>query len=133
MKQHIVRPAGMPAPSAYAHLVTARGGTTIYIAGQVALDEAGRLVGGGDIVAQAEQAYVNVGIALTAAGARFTDVVKLTIYIVDYRPEHGAPLRQLRERIFPAPNQPVCTVVGVAALGRPGLLIEVDATAVTDS
>ena len=133
MKQRIVRPAGMPAPSAYAHLVTARGGTTIYIAGQVALDEAGRLVGEGDIVAQAEQAYANVGTALKAVGASFADVVKLTIYIVDYRPEHGAPLRHLRERIFPAPNQPVCTVVGVAALGRPGLLIEVDATAVLDA
>lgn len=133
MKVRIVRPEFLPAPSAYAHVVKATGGTTIYIAGQVALDADANLIGEGDVIGQAEQAYANVGIALKAAGAGFADVVKLTIYIVDYKTEYGAPLRRLRERIFPAPNQPVCTVVGVAALGRPGLLIEVDATAVTDS
>ena len=132
MKQRIAHPARLPAPSAYAHVVKTTGGTTIYIAGQVALDADAKHIGEGDVIAQAEQAYANVGLALKAAGASFADVVKLTIYIVDYKTEHGAPLRRLRERIFPAPNQPVCTVVGVAALGRPGLLIEVDATAVID-
>lgn len=132
MKQRIAHPVGLPSPGAYAHVVKAIGGTTIYIAGQVALDADAQLIGEGDVVAQAEQAYANVGTALEAAGASFADVVKLTLYIVDYQPGHGAPLRRLRERIFPAPDQPVCTVVGVAALGRPGLLIEVDATAVVD-
>ena len=132
MKQRIAHPVGLPSPSAYAHIVKATGGTTLYIAGQVSLDANAQLIGAGDIIAQAEQAYANVGIALKAAGASFADVVKLTVYIVDYKTEYGAPLRRLRERIFPAPNQPVCTVVGVAALGRPGLLIEVDATAVID-
>jgi len=132
MKQCIPHPAGLPAPSAYAHVVKATGGTTIYIAGQVAMDADAKLIGEGSLVAQAEQAYANIGLALKSAGAGFADVVKLTIYIVNYGPEHGVALRRLRERIFPAPNQPVCTVVGVQALGRPGLLIEVDATAVID-
>src|SRR5438034_97577 len=114
MKWHIPHPAGLPAPSAYAHVVKASG-TTVYIAGQVALDSAGELIGAGSLVAQAEQAYANVELALKSAGATFADVVKLTIYIVDYSNEYGVPLRRLRERIFPPPHQPACTVVGVQA------------------
>ena len=130
MKKCIAQPPGLPAPSAYAHVVAASGGTTLYIAGQVALDAAGQLVGPGDLAAQAEQACANLGLALKSAGAGFADVVKLTIYVVDYGAEYGAPLRLLRERMFPAPDQPACTIVGVQALGRPGLMIEIDATAV---
>lgn len=132
MKQRISHPAGLLAPSAYAHVVKATGGTTVYMAGQVALDASGKLVGEGDLAAQAELAYANLGVALKAAGATFADVVKLTVYVVDYRQDYGPMLKGMRERFFPAPDQPACTIVGVQALGRQGLLIEVDATAVID-
>ncbi len=130
MKHRIEHPAGLPAPAAYAHVVATRGATTLYLSGQVALNADGQLVGAGDIAAQAEQAYANLGLALRAAGAGFADIVKLTIYVADYRSEYREPLRQIRERLFAPAALPACTVVGVAALGRPGLMIEIDATAV---
>jgi enamine deaminase RidA (YjgF/YER057c/UK114 family) len=62
----------------------------VYTAGQVSIDERGTLIGAGDLAAQTAQAMRNVGFALAAAGADYADIVKITTYVVNYKPEHRA-------------------------------------------
>jgi enamine deaminase RidA (YjgF/YER057c/UK114 family) len=83
---------------AFSRVVAASGGRTIYTAGQVSIDERGALVGAGDLAAQTAQAMRNVGLALSAAGASYADIVKITTYVVDYKPEHD-PSSAKRERL----------------------------------
>ena len=78
-----MNPPGLSTPTGYSHVVSARGGRTIYIAGQVALDAKGQLVGDGDLAAQTRQVFANLEVALKAAGATFDDVVKLNTYMRD--------------------------------------------------
>lgn len=127
-----INPEGLARPGVYTPVVVARGGRTIYVSGQIAHDAQGRLVGRGDLAAQAEQVYKNLAIALAAAGASFADVVKLNSYVVDYRPEHRDLVSQVRSRYVSRDNPPASTLVGVQALAREGLLIEVEAVAVVD-
>ncbi len=127
-----IRPASMANSPAYTHVVAARGARTLYISGQVAQDGDGKLVGEGDLAAQTEQVMKNLETALAAAGASFTDVVKITTFIVDYQPEHRAIVGEVRARYLPTDNPPASTLVGISALALPGWLIEIEATAVTD-
>jgi enamine deaminase RidA (YjgF/YER057c/UK114 family) len=70
-------PKGLLHNTGFSQIVVATGKRTIYTAGQVAIDERGELVGGADLAAQTEQAMRNVGLALAAAGADFSDIVKI--------------------------------------------------------
>ena len=115
---------------AYSHVVVASGARTIYISGQVALDENGALVGGDDLGAQTTQVMKNLGLALKAAGASFADVVKITTYVVGYRPEQRAVLGQARGPFFAGRTPPASTLVGVQALAAPDWLVEIEAIAV---
>lgn len=115
---------------AYSHTVVASGTRTIYISGQVAMDAEGKLVGEGDIGAQTEQVMRNLGAALAAAGASFADVVKITTYVVDYKPEMRAVIGKARSPFFVGREPPASTLVGISALALPGWLIEIEATAV---
>ncbi|MGH7675164.1 MAG: RidA family protein [Gemmatimonadales bacterium] len=108
-----------------------RVGRTVFVSSQVAVDSAGSLVGAGDLRAQAERAFANLTAVLQAARAAPRDVVQLTIYVVDYRPEDLATIRDAAPQYFPGRNPPLTTVLGVQALVRPGLRIAVQATAVT--
>lgn len=112
-------------PEPYSYLVEANG--TLYLAGQVALDVEGRIVGT-TVAEQAEQVWDNIGAVLESAGATLADVVKVTYYLQDIRalPEEIA----VRRRRFPADRMPAVTAVQAAALGLPGLLMEVDVVAV---
>ena len=74
----IHNPPTLAPPQGYSHVAEVRGGTLVFIAGQVALDPTGAVVGPGDYTAQAEQVFHNLGLALASAGATFRDVVKLT-------------------------------------------------------
>jgi enamine deaminase RidA (YjgF/YER057c/UK114 family) len=123
-----INPKTLAAPPGYTHVVEARGGRTIYIAGQVALDAAGNLVGSGDIGAQAEQVFQNLKHALDAVGADFGNVVKFGIYVTDFA-ELGA-LRQVRDRYIDVAHPPASTAVAVKRLFREEFLIEIDAIAV---
>jgi enamine deaminase RidA (YjgF/YER057c/UK114 family) len=123
-----VNPPTLATPPGYTHLVEAHGGRTVYIAGQVALDAAGNLVGAGDIQAQAEQVFRNLQHALEGVGADFGDVVKLGIYVTDFG-ELGA-LRQVRDRYIDVAHPPASTAVAVKRLFREEFLIEIDAIAV---
>ena len=124
------RPEGLLPNPAYSHVVIASGTRTIYTAGQVSVDAGGALVGAGDLAAQTAQAMRNVGLALAAAGARYSDIVKITTYVVNYRPEHRAVIAQARAPFFANGALPASTLVGVAALARPEWLVEIEAVAV---
>ena len=120
-------PPSIAPPTGYSHIAEVRGGTLVFVAGQVALDAAGALVGPGDYRAQAEQVFRNLGAALTAAGATFRDVVKLTIYVLDVA--HLPEIREVRDRFVDPRRPPTSTAVQVSRLFRPDVLVEIDAVA----
>jgi enamine deaminase RidA (YjgF/YER057c/UK114 family) len=122
---------GLPPVDAGSQAV--RVGRTVYASSQVALDDAGHIVGGNDLHAQAAQAFANLTRVLGAARALPEDVVRLTIYVVGYRPGDLDVIRQAGAAYFPARHPPVVTLLGVESLSREGLLIAVEATAVQGS
>ncbi len=127
-----LRPQGLQINPAYSHVVVATGARTVYVSGQIAIDESGALVGKNDLGAQTTQVMLNLGRALEAAGATFADVVKITTFVVGYRPEQCAVIGAARSPFFPAGEPPASTLVGVEALAAPGWLIEIEAIAVLD-
>jgi enamine deaminase RidA (YjgF/YER057c/UK114 family) len=130
MEKKFLNPPGVAASPAYTHVVTVSGGKTVFISGQVALDEHGNLVGRGDLRAQTKQVFENLKRGLTAAGARFEDIVKMTTYVVGYRPDQLPAIREGRSEYLSRTNPPASTLVGVEALFQEGVLIEVEAIAV---
>lgn len=126
-----IKPEGLSNSPAYTHVVTARGARTIYVSGQVSVDPEGNVVGAGDLGAQTEQVMVNLTTALAAAGASIADVVKITIFIVNYVPEHRSIVGEIRDRHLSG-SPPASTLVGVTALAAPDFMIEIEAIAVTD-
>jgi 3-hydroxyisobutyrate dehydrogenase len=129
MDRAYLEPDGLAAPpEPYSHAI--RCGDTLYIAGQVAFDEQNAIVGIGDARRQAEQVWENIRRAVEAAGGKLANVVKITIFLKDIR---DVPAEiSVRERLFEPGRFPVCTLVQVANLGLPDLLMEVDAVAVVD-
>jgi 2-iminobutanoate/2-iminopropanoate deaminase len=122
-------PPALSTPTGYTHVVEVTGPVkTIYIAGQVALDKEGKVVGAGDMKAQTEQVFKNLEAALAAAGAGFADVVKMNTYLTDV--SQAPALREVRARYLAA-APPASTLVQVAALARPELMIEIEIIAVT--
>ena len=128
MNKETLRPEGLVNNPAYSHVVKVTGGTTVYVAGQVGLDADWELAG--DFEAQAVKAFENLKTALAAAGATPEDIVMTRIYIVDYDQDKLAGLRAARSTVFDLDVPPASTLLGVSSLAQPGILIEVDATAV---
>ncbi|MFF8315273.1 RidA family protein [Streptomyces lydicus] len=131
----LVNPDGLPKIDVYRQVAVASGSKMVFVAGQVAWDADGVTIGEGDLAAQVEQCYLNVGTALAAAGGSFDDVAKLTVYVVDWTPDK-MPLLQngisrAAARLGVAPVPPA-TLVGVAALDVPEHLVEIEATAILD-
>lgn len=106
-----------------------RDGAMVYVSGQVGLDGEGRIVGEGDLRAQAVQAFANLEHALRIAGALPSEVLRLTIYVVDLEPGDFDVIREAGEAFFPVQNPPAGTILGIARLPRPRLRIAVDASA----
>lgn len=103
-------------------------GGTVYLRGQVGQDlDTGESVGVGDVAAQAEQAMRNIETLLGEAGSRLSDIVKVTIYLVD--PRYREPVYRTVGRWLKG-VYPVSTGVVVSALARPEWLVEIDAIAV---
>ena len=98
----------------------------------MSIDERGALIGAGDLAVQTAQAMRNVGLALTAAGATYADIVKITTYVVNYKPEHRAVVGRARAPFFANGTPPASTLVGVAALALPDWLVEIEAVAIVD-
>lgn len=117
---------------AFSQVVIASGKRTVYTARQVSIDESGALVGAGDLSVQTAQAMRNVGLALAAAGASYADVVKITTYVVNYRPEQRQIIGKARSPFFAGGPPPASTLLGVSALAMPEWLIEIEAVAVLD-
>jgi enamine deaminase RidA (YjgF/YER057c/UK114 family) len=111
-------------------VVAATGGKTVYVSGQVGVNERGEVVGKGDLRAQTEQTFKNLQHALAAVGAGFRDVVKTNLYVVGLKPEHVPILREVRSRYVSAEHPPASTLVGVSALVGADWLIEIEAVAV---
>ena len=126
------RPEGLLDNPAFSQVVAATGARTVYTAGQVSIDERGGVIGLGDLAAQTAQAMRNVGLALSAAGAGYADIVKITTYVVNYKPEHRAVIGSARAPFFSNCTPPASTLVGVSALALPEWLVEIEAVAVVD-
>src|SRR3954452_1449947 len=123
-----VNPTGVHTPQAnYSHVT--RVGDTLYISGQLPLDEAGKLVGAGDPEAQAEQCYRNIQQIVEHFGGTLDHVVKITQFVTDiaYRPLVAKP----RDRLLGTPG-PASTLVAISALAVPDAVIEVEAIAVLE-
>ncbi|HEX6738849.1 MAG TPA: RidA family protein [Vicinamibacteria bacterium] len=129
-EKQFIQPEGLSKPATYTHVVVVQGGRTLFIAGQVAANAKGEVVGKGDLRAQTTQVMENLKIALAAAGATFADVVKSNTYVVNLKPEDLPVVREVRGKYFGAANPPASTLVGVTALASPDYLIEVEAIAV---
>ncbi len=133
MTVELLNPDGLFKPDSYYQVAVASGSRMVFLSGQVAQDASGAVVGKGNLAVQAEQAYLNVAAALKGAGASFADVVKTTVYVVDWTPDKMQPLVDGAIRAAQAVGfdpRRTMTLVGVAALGSPELLIEVEAIAV---
>jgi enamine deaminase RidA (YjgF/YER057c/UK114 family) len=125
--QHFRAPEGLAPGPGYSHAVTGRG-RWVATAGQVAFDDAGQLVGPGDIEAQTRQVFANLNRALAAAGASFADVIKLNFYLTDITLLPA--VRAIRAEYLDAARPPAATAIQVQALAMPGLMIEIEAWAI---
>jgi enamine deaminase RidA (YjgF/YER057c/UK114 family) len=126
----LINPAGLydPAPRAYSHVARLEPGVRlVYLAGQVGEDVEGKL--SSDFGAQVRQALANLRIALAAAGAGISDVVKLTVLIVDHSESKLAVLGAELGLVWGQLMKPACTLIPVPRLALDALLIEVEAIA----
>ncbi|WP_431773915.1 RidA family protein [Streptomyces cucumeris] len=123
---HIPEPEGVVPGNGYTNVVTGTG-RLVAVAGQIALDSDGKLVGEGDAEAQTRQIFENLRRCLAAAGVGFDEVVKLTYFVTDivYLPA----IRKVRDEFVDTSRPPASSAVQVAALFRPELLVEIEAFA----
>lgn len=130
----LINPDGLPKTDTYRQVAIATGTRQVHVAGQIARDADGQPVAPGDLSGQVAQALRNVAIALAAAGATFSDVVRLTVYVVDWKPEKMADFMagvgEVAEELqfVPAP----ASLIEVVSLFEPDVLVEIEATAVMD-
>ncbi|GAA2455534.1 RidA family protein [Streptomyces glaucus] len=130
-----VNPGGLPEVGVYRQVSIASGSRIVFVAGQVAWDAGGITVGEGDLAAQVEQCYLNIGTALAEVGGSFDDVARLTFYVVDWTPDKMPSLLEGISRAtarLGTASAPPATLIGVAALDVPDHLVEIEATAVLD-
>jgi enamine deaminase RidA (YjgF/YER057c/UK114 family) len=114
----------------YAHVTIVDSGRLAVLAGQCPLDRDGQVVGHEDVLAQSDQVAANAGEALTAAGAGPEDVIRSVIYVVSDDPDVlSAVWDRLTASEIGAAFTTASTLLGVAALGYRGQLVEVDLTA----
>ncbi|MFC3748661.1 RidA family protein [Paenibacillus sp. GCM10012306] len=121
------RPETLPPTFGYSHIVEVKNARMLYISGQIALDRNGKLVGEGDLSAQTGQVFENIRLALEAEGASFSDVIKLTFFMIDI--SQMASIREVRDQYINANNPPASSAVEVRRLIHDDLLIEVEAIA----
>ncbi|MFF3943845.1 RidA family protein [Streptomyces sp. NPDC001902] len=124
---HLAAPEGVPPGTGYSHVVWGEG-RFVAVSGQIAVDDRGELVGPGDPAAQARQVFGNLDRCLTAAGADWGDVVKLTFFVTDVA--FLPAVREARDAYVDTERPPASSAVQVAALIRPELLLEVEAFAI---
>ena len=120
-----------PPVGKYSHLARVEASELLFLAGQVAVDVDGGLVGEGDAAAQTRQVFENIGKVLRSAGATFGDVVALTTYVVGR--ESVEPYTSARaevfDEMFPGEQYPPNTLLVISGLAREEYLVEVTAVA----
>jgi|SRR5215472_8416628 len=124
-----INPAELARPSGFSHAVAVTGSRMVFLAGQVGMDRTGTVVSGG-VVAQFERALANLLTALGAAGGQPSDLVSLTIYIVDLAgyQAHGKQIGAVWRRLA-GTEYPATAAVGVTRLWDPGALVELQGVA----
>jgi enamine deaminase RidA (YjgF/YER057c/UK114 family) len=130
VQKQFINPPALNPTNGFTHVVTTTSGKTIYVSGQVSVNEKAEVVGKGDFRAQVEHTFENLKTALAAAGATFNDAVKITYFVVGLKPEHVTHVREVRKKYLSADKPPASTLVGVAALVVPDWLIEIEVIAV---
>ncbi len=127
MAKQLIAPSTLEKAVGYSHAV--RCGNTVYISGQIAHDQAGKLVGLGDARAQGEQVYQNIKAIIESCGGTMQNIVRITTYVTSlaYRPI----MVEVRAKYFPK-DPPASTFLVVSSLADPAFLVEVDAIAVLD-
>lgn len=128
MPDFIARPDGLAEPNGYSHVAITRG-ATVFISGQVPVGPDGEVVSA-DASAQVEQVFTNLGAALAAVGLDFSNVVKLTYYVVDLA--DLAIVREVRNRFIDLARPPASSLIQVAGLVSPAFRVEIDAVAARD-
>ncbi len=132
MPKKFVNPPGLKPLGMYTQVAVAQGGSVAFISGQVSVDASGKVVGAGDIEAQAVQVFENLKAALGSIGARFEDVIKFTIFIVGFSQERRKAVMDVRGRYISRTNPPAATMVGIDQLVEPELLLEIEAVVAVD-
>lgn len=122
-----MNPSGIADPSASGFSAVVKAGNTVYIAGMVAQDENGNVIGAGDAEEQTRQIWRNIEVAVKAAGGSLADIVKTTTYVTGI--EHGAAVRKVRGELF-ASNPPTSTLLVVSELANPAYVVEIESIAV---
>ena len=126
MAREIIQPVSVHSTAGVGYSHVAKAGDTVYIAGQIALDTDGNLVGKGDAEAQTPQAYANLQAIVEELGGSLGDIVKMTTYLTD-RSSLGA-FRRVCDRFFKDPFPPN-TLLFISGLAQPDYLVEIEAVA----
>jgi enamine deaminase RidA (YjgF/YER057c/UK114 family) len=133
MTKEFFSPGVLPPSAGYSQITKVNKATLIYISGQVPNDASGKLVGEGNFEAQVEQVYVNLKLAVEAAGGTMADIVKINTYLVAPVDQAAIPkLRAIRDRYVNTAKPPASTLVMVSRLVSPDWLVEVEAVAALD-
>jgi|SRR5271157_763685 len=122
-------PAGQWIPPGISQAMLIKGENLLVLSGLASANSDGAIVGS-DVESQLLQTFENMAATLKAAGTDFHSVARLTYYVVNYQPSHLQVIRAVRDRFVNLKKPPASTLIGVAALALPGLLVEVDAIAV---
>lgn len=130
MKTEYLNPKELFEPRFFTHTVAVSGAAKIvYVSGQVSYDRNGAVVGKGDMRAQSEQVFACLTRNLKAAGASWSDVIKMNGYMVRMSPEAVTAYREVRTRFLDPKKMPASTLVGVDRLVHEDLLLEVEVVA----
>lgn len=124
-----LNPKELSKPAGFTQVVVAPAGKLVYVSGQVPVNASGDVVGKGDFRVQVTQVMENLKAALAAAGATMTEVIKLTYYVVNLKPDQVSVIREVRAKYLSAEHPPAGTLVGVTALVREDYMIEIEAVA----
>jgi enamine deaminase RidA (YjgF/YER057c/UK114 family) len=129
-ERKLINPPELFPPPGFSHVAVATGGRLIFVAGQTAIAPDFQIIGEGDLAAQTRAAMECVGTALRAAGAGWDDVVRRTIYTT--APTEFEVISRAIAEVTGGAADPPQTILGVTGLALPGLLIEIEVTALVD-
>jgi enamine deaminase RidA (YjgF/YER057c/UK114 family) len=132
MNMQLLNPSTLSSPTGYSHIAIVPAAQQIHMAGQVAFNAAGEVVGKNDLAAQTEQIFRNIAAGLAAGGATLKNIFKMVVYVVDLNTEKAQIIRAVRKRHLGDGPYPASTVVGVTSLVNSDLLLEIEVIATVD-